>query len=446
VSITAGTQAVTGTNTQFAEQLKPGDYIVIRGMSYLVQSITSNTAMTIYPEYRGATVGNCAVSKTINTRFAQSAWNIDKCDGTGASLFNLDLTKMQMFYIDYSWYGAGAIRFGFKNNRGEVIYCHRIVNNNINTEAYMRSGNLPSRYETNTLPPQTYLTATLAAATSTGGTISVNDTSLFPSSGTIVITAAGATGAVKEYITYSAKTATSFTITARAQTGGQGSAQTFTFSATAPILVELYSPQFASSISHWGSAVIMDGRYDDDKSILFSYGQNNLVQYNTAGTRYAVFSIRLGPSVDNGLTGLLGAREVINRMQLSPQTVGVFASTSTVRVELLLNARIGGSAQPYTAIGGSSLAQFALHGNGATISGGETMYTFFAPAGGVSSQSLEKLRDMGNSILGGGTTNTVPSTNNNIYPDGPDILTVAVTPLASNAWAAARLQWTEAQA
>jgi len=72
-------------------------------------------------------------------------------DGTGASLYNLDLTRMQMFYIDYTWYGAGAIRFGFKNNRGEVIYCHRIPNNNINTEAYMRSGNLVARYETNSL-------------------------------------------------------------------------------------------------------------------------------------------------------------------------------------------------------------------------------------------------------------------------------------------------------
>jgi hypothetical protein len=95
-----------------------------------------------------------------NKRVVNLKPSIEKCEGS--SLFNLDLTRMQMFYIDYSWYGAGAIRFGFKNNRGEVMYVHRMVNNNINTEAYMRSGNLPARYEVNTIAPYTYLTQTLA--------------------------------------------------------------------------------------------------------------------------------------------------------------------------------------------------------------------------------------------------------------------------------------------
>ena len=152
-------------------------------MSYLVQTITSDTQMYVYPEYRGTTASNCIVSKTIDTRYAQSTWNIDKSDGTGASLYNLDLTKMQMFYIDYSWYGAGAARFGFKNNRGEVVYCHRIPNNNVNTEAFMRSGNLVARYETNTLTIKTYLTATLTSGVT--ASMTVNDTSLFPSSGKI---------------------------------------------------------------------------------------------------------------------------------------------------------------------------------------------------------------------------------------------------------------------
>jgi len=43
------------------------------------------------------------------TRIPQSQWNIDKMDGTGTSGYNLDLSKMQMFYIDYTWYGAGAV-------------------------------------------------------------------------------------------------------------------------------------------------------------------------------------------------------------------------------------------------------------------------------------------------------------------------------------------------
>ena len=97
-------------------------------------------------------------------------------------------------------------------------------------------------------------------------------------------------------------------------------------------------------------------------------------------------------------------------------------------------------------MGGSSLAQFATHGASATIAGGESIYTFFAPAGGVSTQDLSKVRDIGNSVLGGGTTLTAPTTAANVYPDGPDILTICVTPLAANASVAARMSWTEAQA
>jgi len=442
VALTAASQSVVGTNTKFSSQLKPGDWIVLRGQSYLVQQITSDTQMYVYPEYRGTTATNCVVSKTVNTRYAQSTWNIDKCDGTGASLFNIDLTKMQMFYADYTWYGAGGIRFGFKNNRGEVIYCHRIPNNNVNTEAYMRSGNLVARYETNTLPYYTYLTAAWGIGTSTG-TISVADTTGWPATGIVAVTAAAATGAAIEYMTYSSKTTTSLVISARGQTGG-AAATSFTYSATAPILVELYSPQQASTISHWGSSVIMDGRYDDDKSFLFNFGLNNPVTYATQGTRYPVFSVRLSPSVDNGLTGLLGAREIINRMQLAPESCGVYSTTAGVKVEIFLNSRV--SAGTFVPVGGSSLAQYALHPNTATITGGECIYTFFAAAGGVSTQDLSRVRDIGNSILGGGNTNTVPTTPNNIYPDGPDILTVCVTPLASSAAVAARLNWTEAQA
>ena len=442
LALTAGSNTVTGTSTKFSTQLRPGDNIVIRGMSYLVQSIASDTSMFIYPEYRGTTASNCVASKTIDYRVPQSAWNIDKMDGTGTSLYNIDLTRMQMFYIDYTWYGAGAIRFGFKNNRGEVTYCHRMPNSNVNTEAYMRSGNLPARYETNTLPVKTILTATLTSGVTASMTVA--DTTGFPSAGVVAVYAAGNTTSAIEYITYTGKTATTFTGLTRNTTGGTGTATTFTFSATAPILVESYSPSQASTISHWGSSVIMDGRYDDDKSIQFNYGMNAPIVYSTTSTRYPVFSVRLAPSVDQGLTGLLGAREILNRMQLQPMGCGVYATTAGVKVEIFLNARVSGGT--FAAVGGSSLAQYAAHTNAHTVSGGESIFTFFVPAGSTNTQDLSRIRDIGNSILGGGNSTTVPNTPANLYPDGPDMLTVCVTPLASNASVVARLNWTEAQA
>jgi hypothetical protein len=455
VAVNAGSQSVAGTNTKFSQQLKPGDSIVIRGMSYLVQQITSDTQMYIYPEYRGSTnVTNTVVSKTVNTRYPQSAWNIDKMDGTGVSLMNLDLTKMQMFYADYTWYGAGAIRFGFKDNRGQVVYCHRIPNNNVNTEAYMRSGNMVARYETATFPYYTYLTATLANSATTGATISVGDTTGWPASGTVVLTSASATGALIEYVTYSSKTSTSLTISARAQTGGQASAQTFTVTGasvaspggTAPIRAELYSPQAASTISHWGSSVIMDGRYDDDKSLVFNAGSTTALINMVQNVRTPILSIRIAPSVDNGSTGLLGTREILNRMQLTLRQMDVYTSGSAFKMEVFLNGRL--STGTFASVGGSSLAQVAYHTTTTTITGGESIFGFFTSNAGSVTQDLSIVRDIGNSIMGGGTSFNVPTTGNNLYPDGPDILTVCctnITPVATNT-INSRLSWTEAQA
>ena len=60
-------------------------------------------------------------------------------------------------------------------------------------------------------------------------------------------------------------------------------AQTWTYSATAPVAVELHAPQFAPTISHWGTSVIMDGRFDDDKSFVFTQG-SQVDSSTTTGT------------------------------------------------------------------------------------------------------------------------------------------------------------------
>jgi hypothetical protein len=452
LSVTNGSATVTGTNTTFSSQLKPGDYIVIRGMSYLVLSIASDTSMFISPEYRGTTISNVIASKRTDTRVAQSQFNIDKVDGTGPSGYNLDLQKMQMLYIDYSWYGAGAIRYGFKNQRGDIIYAHRTPNANFRREAYMRSGNLPARYECTTIPPSTFLTATLTSGVT--ASMSVNDTSQFPSSGTLVVRAAGGNGAAIEYINYTGKTSTTFTTLTRNVTnltgpggltggGGTASATTFTFSATAPIGVELYSPQASANVSHWGSSVMMDGRYDDDKSFLFTSGMPTSLSIASGATN-ALLSLRLSPSVDSGLTGILGQRDLINRMQLTLRSMGVI-STGNCLISIVLNGRVTGGT--FAAAGGSSLSQICLHTAGTTISGGETIFSFFVGPG-VFSQNLDLVRDLGNSILGGGNTLNAPTTVSNVYPDGPDIVTIVARNLTVGIATSvnARISWTEAQA
>ena len=514
VSVTNGSNTVTQTSasfpTLFAQQAKPGDFIVIRGQSYKIQDIASNTSMTISPAYRAATTTMVTVSKTVDTVIPQSSFNIDKLDGTGPSGYNADFTKMQMFYIDYTWYGAGAVRWGVRGTDGDIIYVHKMPNNNVNQEAYMRSGNLPARYEVSTFPPITPLTANVGSSDTV---MSVESTSEFPSSGTLCIRS----GSAYEYVNYSGKTSTTFTGLTRGKAGlvsaqtltvavgsnsaiiasasalqvgmrvvsasipegtfitningttltlsqaataanptdvlfppmGATSGQTFTYSVTAPVVVEFAYPTFGSTLSHWGTSVIMDGRFDDDKSLVFTYGQTTFANI-LAGASKALFSIRVAPSVDNGGTGGFGERDIINRMQLVLRALDITTKTasSNMLVRAYLNGTVSAATTWTNAVGNaanitnSSLAQIADHGTGAvTITGGEITGGFFVNS--TSSISLETLRDLGNSINGGGTT----AANAGIYPNGPDILTIVVTNLGSSAVdVLGRLSWTEAQA
>jgi len=458
VQVTQGNATVTGVGTNFTTALTPGQFCVIRGQSYRVIAIASDTSLTIAPEYRGNSYnstnspnGGYIMSVTTDTVYPRSTW-FDPMDGTGPSGYNIDLSRMQMWYIDYSWYGAGSIRWGFRGQSGAVTYCHQVQNNNVQYEAYMRSGNLPSHYESSGLTPTTYLTASITTGDTT---IPVADTSAFNTSGTAKITGSGTAGVV-EYVTYTGKTSTSLTGCTRGATGGSA-ATAFTYSATAFVTVEYATQDSVPSISHWGSSVIMDGQFNDDKSLIFNYGMTSFLTITLAGS-YALMAIRIAPSVDNGTTDTLGLKENINRMQLQLDSVSII-STANVLVNLVLNGRIAaafsgtGSVASFTSpqqlANGftSSLAQIAVNGatgTTATITGGESLAALYVPAG-VNTLDLTNVRDLGNSILGGGVNNTVPTTQAGLYPDGPDILYVVVT-TATAVNVQARLSWKEAQA
>jgi hypothetical protein len=80
----------------------------------------------------------------------QSAWNVDKMDGTGPSGVVLDLTKAQILFMDIEWLGEGTVRLGFVID-GNFILCHRFNHANYITSTYITTASLPLRYEiTNT--------------------------------------------------------------------------------------------------------------------------------------------------------------------------------------------------------------------------------------------------------------------------------------------------------
>lgn len=360
VNVTKNANTLTGVGTLFTKQLAVNDKIVIRGMTYKVTAVENDTNIHITPSYRGVSATRVIITKVMETRVAQSNWNLDKCDGNGITGFNLNIHRMQMAYIDYSWYGAGKVRFGFKGVNGEVFYCHEMIHNNFETEAYMRSGNLPARYE-------------------------------------IENTAA---------------------------------------------------PTFAPSLYHWGASVIMDGKFEDDKAYLFTAASGSAgndiitVPATLAGIPVPILSIRLAPSVDSGLVGSLGQRDLVNRMILKLNSCGLVVTNSNNRaasVRLILNGNLSQSAY-FNNYGSPSLTQIIKHTGqlNDTISGGITIFEFRAASGASVTQELEKLVELGNSIMGGEF----------VYPNGPDILTLAIVPTdtAAATTCTARLTWAESQA
>ncbi|CAB5220154.1 hypothetical protein UFOVP239_69 [uncultured Caudovirales phage] len=448
-SVTQGSSLVTGSSTQFSTQLVVGDYVVIRGQSHRVASITSDTQMYITPEYRGTTIANLLVSRTIDIKIPQSQW-WDVCDGSNSgsnpSGYNLDLTKIQMFYIDYSWYGAGVARFGFRSVGGSIIYVYGFQNNNVQYQAYMRSGNLPSHYEQNNVTPMTMLSSSVGVSDTT---INVASTAGFnPAGGTARIIGNGVSGAI-EYIAYTGMTSTALTGVTRGQTGG-AVATAFTYSATAPIAVEYTTPDTAAMLSHWGSSVVMDGGFNNDVSLIYNYGMTSTVS-TTSSTPVPIMAIRVAPSVDNGTTGTLGVKEIVNRLQLQMREIALLTTTSYL-VQFILNGVTTGFSANFQSpnqnnTNTTSIVQVATNTSAAaTITGGESIAAFFTNTTGQTTLDLEAVAPFGNSAIGGGTSNAVPNSQTGTYPDGPDILYVVITQIGANGTALARLSWQESQA
>jgi len=441
VSVTAGSQLISGTSTRFTQQLKVGDSIVIRGMTYRVGSITDDTTMTINPEYRG--VNNSSgikIAQVIDTRIPQSQFNFDKIDGTGISGYAINLNKMQMLGISFSWYGAGFIDFMLRGPDGNMIPVHRMKQNNVNDEAYMRTGNSAVRYQAiNESARDRLYTAMNSSVTS----VVLYDASRFPSTGgTILID--------NEYINYTGKAGNTLTGCTRAGTFTMfvgGSTKTFSGgSATSHAVgngynaVTLITCTCAPIVNHWGSSYIMDGGFDSDRGYYFNYAQTGVSL--TSGQSKTAFFLRLAPSVSNSIAGNFGDRDLINRSQLLLQQLQI-QSDQSVQVYGILNpGNIDASSLTWTAVNtvalGSqpSFAQVSTSSSTAATPGEQNFSTLGQPVG-FAQIDLSNLKEITNSAIGGYSN----------YPDGPDVLAVVVKNLTSStATANINLFWSEAQA
>lgn len=398
ISVEVGSNYVTGDgNSRFLEQLKIYDRIVVRGMSHTVTSIIDNNAMTVSPPWRGVSnQTRVKASRVIDQRIPQSQFNLDKVDGTGPSGYVLDASKMQMLLIQYTWYGAGFVDFGLRGPLGNYIMCHRIQNNNVNDEAYMRSGNLPVRYSANNEGETTRLAISANASVSS---MTVVDGSQFPvatvqypfyvqvENEVIKVSNHVAGSNVFDNLTRGA----TFTL------WQDGQSRSFTMggaaSHAADIGVSLLDCTSSPTLNHWGSAVIMDGGFDQDRGYAFTYARNNMALPTAADAKSTVFLMRLAPSVSNTIIGDIGTRDLINRAQLILENMVVNVTGGRFIVEGILNP---------TNINGNSIEWIDLN---AENNGNQPSFTQFATAfafndggsGGVTGAAQNELGGMNRS-------------------------------------------------
>ena len=126
-------------------------------------------------------------------------------------------------------------------------------------------------------------------------------------------------------------------------------------------------------------------------------------------------------------------------MQLRLKEIAT-SSTQLVDVKILLNPRLNNL--NFVGVDAPSLTQVVEHTAADTVSGGVQIYNFRGAGGsggseGTTTVDVSSLFEMSNSILGG----------DSIFPDGPDIITIAVARLSgSSTLTSAKLSWSEAQA
>lgn len=312
VALQVDNNLVTGTNTKFRDQLKAGDRIIIKGMTHVVSHVNSQTEITVTPDWRGVVdITGSKVNLVVDKKTKQSDFNLDKLDGTGPSGYEIDIAKMQMIGIQYSWYGAGFIDFMLRGADGNFVFAHRMRNSNVNTEAFMRSGNLPVRYEVSNEGPSGKLAS---AMTNSQTSMILEDTSFFPNSGVVYVD--------NEIISFSGNNKTANTLTGLIRSATftnfqAGATRSYTAGSAvthdARTGIVLISQTITPLISHWGSAFITDGLFDEDRGYIFSYAETNVT---VSTTKQTAFLIRLSPSVSNAIIGDLGERELLNRAQL----------------------------------------------------------------------------------------------------------------------------------
>ena len=117
----------------------------VSGIRKFAQYGDSTNALGFYQEGDGTLSFRILSGTSLGNQTAnQSAWNLDKLDGTGVSKKTLNAATDNILYIDFQALYVGRVRFGFVID-GILYFAHEFDNANAFTSPYIQTANLPIR-------------------------------------------------------------------------------------------------------------------------------------------------------------------------------------------------------------------------------------------------------------------------------------------------------------
>jgi len=359
--------------------------------------------------------GTITSSTPVDTKFSYENWYGDPVGSL------IDWTKIQMFWIEYAWYGAGAIRWGCYIN-GEPYVLHEVGTGNASYRGvaqqfpWARTGNLPVRYEQRNIGPTTANSVLSHFGVSVLVEGRVDDQRGFTYSygnDNSALKRTVSSGKVRFPVTsvqMNQVAKVEFTGNSTVGTVNNTSNSTFLQVAGTPWTANAYVGRAISFQGTGSSANVYVGR----------------IANNTANTLYMGDIVALTQPVSNGTSGTFTPNSsfnyqigLVNRGQILPQTLIVSADAACL-IELIVST----ASNPVTLTNASfvamntlgslnSLASRDLSANAVTANTGEVIYSFSSPAGGSGIQTFD--------------ISDLFALYNNIRGNAPDILTVAVS-------------------
>ena len=352
----------------------------------------------------------------VDTRIELQNWN-----GNRAAINQLDWNRIQMLFIEYAWYGAGAVRFGcFVDGQPIILHTIGFGNRAGQVVPWSRTGNLPVRYEQRN-------TATISAQ---------ND--MFHYGVSVLVE-----GEVDDQRGFTYAYGPSSTSPRRAVASGANRFPVLSYRGRPMGTIEFTEASGAITGTPTTTSMTVSGTPFTANALIGrmvywpTLNQTARITANTNNSITYVDNVLGGPVASAPTAGIAYQIGLINRGQMLPRRLQL-TSDQPVLVEIFMSAPPGAGGGPVSLTGASFVAlntlgsafSFAERDISATaFTGGENVYSLFVPANNPVDNSLDNLLALVNTIRG----------------DRPDILTVAVTnPGATSANVSAQIIGQEA--